>query len=438
MSTLTFALLISLVVSVVIQGFLVSGFINRLRFWKRDLIDDGTCPPATVILCLRGGDPFLRKCIQGILTQDYPDFQVRFIVDSEQDPSIPILRSVLDEYRFSRHTVDILRNPLTSCSLKCSSLIQAIEGLGFQNRIQQDNLNLSEKSLQICNEFIALLDADTIPHTTWLRELATALVPVEIGAATGNRWYMPTTLSRGAMTRYVWNAAAVVQMYWYRIAWGGTLAIKLDSIRRAGMVDRWRLSLCEDTMLREQLRHIGQHVAFVPSLMMVNREDCTLESFSRWVTRQLLTAKLYHPLWLAVVGHGISSALLLLWGWATCFFLFSQNDWSRGIIVCLSMLTFQAFLTGMIVWIESAVSPLVQSRGESTDWDNQLSWKKLSWTVWTTQWVYTYALISCLFLKRVEWRGIQYDISGPWSIQMLGYQSVRYSHPESDLSNNSL
>ena len=44
-------------------------------------------------------------------------------------------------------------------------------------------------------------------------------------------------------------------------------------------------------MLKTQLGAIGQRVAFVPSLMMVNREDCSMGVFFRWVKRQLLTAR---------------------------------------------------------------------------------------------------------------------------------------------------
>ena len=124
------------------------------------------------------------------------------------------------------------------------------------------------------------------------------------------------------MIRHVWNGAAIVQMFWYDIAWGGTLAVKWDTIRRANLLDRWSHALCEDTMLCRELKSISQRIAFVPACMMINLEDCTLESFMPWVKRQLLTARLYHPKWFAVVGHGVTSAGLLLWGCkksACCF-----------------------------------------------------------------------------------------------------------------------
>jgi len=420
MSVVFIALVSTLVISVLVQLFLVAGFVNRLRRWQQPLLEDQMCPPAAVILCLRGGDPFLSKCIAGLLTQDYPNYEVRFMVDSESDPAMPILKSTIAEHSFARYKIETLASPRLTCSLKCSSLVQAINGL--------DDSTL----------FLAQLDADTIPQRSWLRELATALAPADVGAATGNRWYMPERCSQGAMIRYVWNAAAVVQMYWYSIAWGGTLAIKLDSIKRAGLIDRWSRSLCEDTMLRQQLGSIGERIAFVPSLMMVNREDCTVGSFLPWVTRQLLTAKLYHPFWLAVAGHGISSALVLVWGWGFCLASLIEGDFATAGQVGLAMVIFQTCLTLMIPWIESAVSKMLRSRGEETSWQRDLSWPQFFWFVCATQWVYTWALLSCLFLRSVDWRGIRYDVAGSWEIKMLGYRPFANEDQPHEVTQRSL
>ena len=56
-----------------------------------------------------------------------------------------------------------------------------------------------------------------------------------MGVASGNRWYMPAEATAGSLVRYLWNAAAVVQMYWYGIAWGGSLAFKTKLLREAGL-----------------------------------------------------------------------------------------------------------------------------------------------------------------------------------------------------------
>jgi len=191
-------------------------------------------------------------------------------------------------------------------------------------------------------------------------------------------------------------------------------------------------------MLRTQLNKINQRIAFVPSLMMVNREDCSLPSFYGWVKRQLLTAKLYHPLWYAVLAHGVASAALLVWGWTTCLMYACMGKTSDWMVSLGAMMTFHLFLILMVPWMESAVRGIVLSRGESADWHRGLRWWQLGWYVWTTQWIYTAALIGCLRSNRVDWRGIDYDVRGPFAIRMLGYRPFRNDEAIDGLENQSL
>jgi len=415
-----FLILGILFLSFLLQFILVAGFVRRLKLWNQPLLKDVDCPEAVVVLCLRGGDPFLSKCIGGLLTQDYPNYEVLFMVDHREDPAMSILKKVFAESKFDRYRIEVLDSPLTTCSLKCSSLVQAVEGL------------------PLSIEIMALLDADTVPHTTWLRELATALEPSHVGASTGNRWYIPTLCNHGSMIRYVWNAAAIVQMYWYEIAWGGTLAIKIDSLKKAGILDRWRTAYGEDTMIRNELSGIGQKVVFVPSLMMINREECSAASFQTWVRRQLLSARLYHPFWFLVVAHGLSSVALVIWVLLSSLLLLIRGaPWSSGSLL-LALFVYQICLTAMLPWIENAVCDIAKARGEDVSWPRRPNWLLANGYAWLTQWTYSYALTYCLFMRGFTWRGIDYEVRGPWSIKMLGYRPYKSKSRSPDESLHSI
>src|SRR5437762_9448236 len=52
-------------------------------------------PRAAVLLCIRGADPSLLHCLNGLLHQDYPDYDIRIIIDSPEDPAWDILSSTL-------------------------------------------------------------------------------------------------------------------------------------------------------------------------------------------------------------------------------------------------------------------------------------------------------------------------------------------------------
>ena len=410
--TALFATLLALIVS---QGVLVVGFVMTLWRWRRTLVDDEAAPKAAILLALRGGDPFLQDCLDGLARQDYPHYDVFVVIDHPLDPAHEIVRDWCAAHPGNTVQIQFLVEPRSTCSLKCSSIVQLV------------------KSLDESYAFVAQTDADTIPHPTWLRELATALTDERVGAATGNRWYMPQHPSWGAMVRYIWNAAAVVQMYWYRIPWGGTLAVKTQVFRDTDLLDRWGRAFCEDTMLFDVLKTAKLQVAFVPSLMMINREDCGLGGFYRWVRRQLLTARLYHPAWLAVVGHGVVTSIMPLVVVGLLIATAVTGDWPVFWRCALGMAIYQVAVTAMLPPMEWAVRRIATARGEPTHWLRLTTIPKYLLSIALTQAIYFVALLSACTIRSVDWRGVTYRIGGPWDIQLLQYRPFeKPAEPASD------
>ncbi|MGE0607025.1 MAG: glycosyltransferase family 2 protein [Pirellulales bacterium] len=398
---------ISIVVLAVLavgQTALVCGFVRKLAGWRQPRLPDEKCPPAVVILCLRGTDPFLSRCIDAILDQDYPRYELRIIVDHPDDPARAVAEASLANRPHAPARLEFLRERRESCSLKCSSVVQAMRGL------------------DPTVEFVAQLDADTIPHRTWLRELAAPFQDGKVGAATGNRWYMPEQPSWGALVRYVWNAAAVVQMYWYRIAWGGTLAVRASILRDSDLLERWGQAFCEDTMLFRVLGQQGMRVEFVPSLMMVNRENCSLTGFVRWMRRQLLTARLYHPRWPAVVAHGIGTSLALAAALVVAAWGALQGQMQTAAWLLGALAIYEGLMIGAVVWIELRMRAIVAARGEPTSWidgKTGLYWL-LAYPV--LQFTYPWVLLAAMRFRQVEWRGVTYAVDGPWQIRLTKYE----------------
>ena len=410
--TLAYILFWTLVTLVVVQGLLVLGFVWRLLHFRRELLPDEACRKGAVILSLRGGDPFLEKCISGLLAQDYPNYEVHVVVDHPDDPANATLSDSLAGCDSSKVHLQFLDHPRDTCSLKCSSVVQAV------------------KSLDESVEFIAQLDADTIPHATWLRELATAISDDRVGAATGNRWYMPEDPSMASLIRYAWNAAAIVQMYWYRIAWGGTLAVKTRVFRETDLLDKWSNAFCEDTMLYTQLKRAGFRLEFVPSLMMINREDCDLAGYFRWVRRQLLTARLYHPAWGAVVGHGVLTTLspLLALVLAVVGLIAGQHEVAAWCFV--GVVFYQLAVTVMLPPMEYSVRRIAAARGEPTRWLTLWNTLKCTFVIAGTQYVYCAALCSAIRLRVVDWRGVKYEIHAQGRVKLVEYKPYESAEKE--------
>ena len=165
----------------VVQGLLAVVFLRTLSGFRQVAPGEIARPKAAVVLCLRGRDPFLEKCLELLLAQDYPDYQLQVVVDSRQDPAWEVAQALVERYGAERVHIETLDDRRDTCSLKCSSVTQAIERL--------------DGSFQIA----ALVDADTMPHATWLRDLAAPLADERVAqpratagicprAARGARW----------------------------------------------------------------------------------------------------------------------------------------------------------------------------------------------------------------------------------------------------------
>jgi len=416
MSQLAIAVLSVLCAFLFGQAALTLGFVWVLRRCRYSHLPDRACPKVAVVLCVRGKDPFLTDCLEALLHQDYPNYDARVIVDHADDPALGVVQEWFEASNAPNVRWELLQDRRDTCSLKCSSLVQAA------------------RQLDSSYEAIALLDADTVPHSSWLRELIAPLLDERCGASTGNRWYMPAAPSVGATARYFWNVFAIVQMYWLRIAWGGSLAVKMDVVRKSDLLRSWSEAFCEDTMLYSVLRKQALRLAFVPSLTMINREDCGLGNYYRWVRRQLLTARLYHPLWNAVVFHGLLSTILPLFLIALfTAAVVTENRQITAWVIAAALL--YVVVLSLLLWpLEASVRRFVAQRGEPTAWMSWQFFVSCVSAIPLLQILYPMALASALLSRRVEWRGVEYQIDGPWRIRLVEYRPYQMTGDKATIS----
>ena len=408
-----------LVCLAIFYGWLTVGFVSKLHESRRtahqkDLLIDEKLPRTAVILCLRGADPFLPKCLEALINQNYPDYEIQIVVDSYKDPAWGMVTQTVEKAAAKHVTISSLVVPRLTCSLKCSALVQAISNL-------DDNC-----------EVVALVDADTVVHSNWLRELVSPLTNPQVGATTGNRWYLPQGRYWGNVVRYIWNVAAVTQMYFYHIPWGGSLAIKTKVFRQTQLLKKWEQAFNEDTMLKQILQQQELRVEFVPSIIMVNREETDLKSFLGWVKRQLLCSRLYHTAWNAIAIHGVLTTVLPTVAIILLLTTWLNEEWFNvayfGGGLAIYVLTQIVCLT----ILENRVRGIVERKGEVLPSVDATTVFKVLLGLPLTQIVYTLALTSAMFMQQVKWRGITYQIKSPWDIKLVEYQPYTASETSVD------
>lgn len=387
----------------VIQVCLSLIFLFYVRTSRPTKSSDDRLPKAAVILSLRGADPFLSRCIEELLQQNYPEYDLKLIVDSENDPAWHIAHYTINKLGKTNVQISHLQIIRHNCSLKCSALIQAISDL--------------DNSYQV----VALVDADTIVHPNWLRELVSPLADDKIGATTGNRWYVPSSNYWGSLVRYTGNISAVVQMYLFGIPWGGTLAIKTDVLRQTGLLEKWAQAFGEDLMMHNVLKKHGLRVKFVPSLIMVNREECDLLGILEYLQRLILYSRLYHPRWLAIVSEAVSSILFP----SLAIFLFVLSlgvaQWDVAGLLLKSYSLYTLGLLLLMLTMELGVQPLIRAQGQRRTKLSIATVGRMLLAIPLTQWVYGLAMMSSLWMSTVKWRGIIYRIYSPWNVRLVEY-----------------
>ena len=394
-SVTLFAALLLLAIGQSIYVFLFS---NRIARPDDPLLDDEDCPVAAVVLCVRGKDPHLEKCLTSICDLDYPEYQLHIVLDNEQDPAMPLAQQFCNNNPLGQ--VHVLDDRRSTCSLKCSSLLYASKQIG-------DTVS-----------FVAQLDSDTIPNRHWLRALATGLNDPKVGVISGIRWYVPPDEGWGSLVRYIWNAAAIVQMVLYGIAWGGTLAIRKSVFEQTDLQERWGKALCEDTMLSTVLRATEFKTEFRSDLFVVNRESSSLKDVISWISRQLLTARLYHPCWWLVFIHAMSTSIAVLSAVAMLLTSLCQFNFWPAIWLAAGIVLYQVSNAIMLEKIGQTVN---RSKTDLESAKPELSVRFLL-AAPLTQACYFIAAIAAIFTRTIRWRNIEYEIRGPWSITMKNYE----------------
>jgi cellulose synthase/poly-beta-1,6-N-acetylglucosamine synthase-like glycosyltransferase len=377
---------------------------------KQESKDDSWLPKATVILCLRGADPFLPDCLLALLNQNYPAYSVHIIIDSREDEAWDIVDKTLYNFEATIPVkVSTLEVKRSTCSLKCSALIQAIGDL--------------DKDCEV----VAFVDADTLTHSTWLRELVSPFSDSTVGATTGNRWYIPGNQLWGSLVRYLGNIPTVVHMCIHNVPWGGTLAIRTKALRRSQLLEQWSQGLVEDVLVYQAMQKQGLRVQFIPSLIMVNREQCSLSNYLPWIKRQLLCVRLYHPSWILVVIHGMVTALVPLLAVGLLLIALFFHQWEAVAWIACGLFC-SLFGQALVVSIlEQGVRRVVRRRRGVMPERSAMTMLKTLVAIPLTQLIFMWAIMAAMMTRYIDWRGITYEIKEPWDIRLVDYRPYRNS-----------
>jgi ceramide glucosyltransferase len=256
------------------------------RFARSRLKHLGVYPekgPAVIVAPCRGLDEGVEENLRTLFFQDYEDYEIRFVVEDEDDPIYPIIRRLMAAHRRVRSRL-IVAGRATTCGQKVHNLRAA-------------TADLPERV-----EYLAFVDSDARLRRQWLRGLVSRLDDPNVGASTGYRWFVPArgTLANHLLYSVNTNVAMFFGCHSPTVVWGGSWAIRRDMFESLGLRGAWKGTLSDDLVVSRLLRRAGLRVLFEPACMVTSPLDTTLGQMLSFVRRQYLRGRFYLPRWWAL------------------------------------------------------------------------------------------------------------------------------------------
>jgi ceramide glucosyltransferase len=272
-------------------------------------------PSTSIIVPCKGMGPGFLENIQGFLSQEYPNYDIIFVVDSADDPAYGVLQQNIKN-KPSAHLV--LTDPVSGCSGKVAALLTG--------------LKLTDKA-----EVLVFADSDIKPDTYWLQNIVTPLQDERIGATTGYRWYFPSNLKTLLIS--AWNMASIVFMFFpsSTFAWGGSMAIRKNVFDTLEIQEKWRTAFSDDLVLTLSVKKAGYKIYLQPKCIMESPPETRLRSFVHWGTRQYTWVRWYYPLYWIGSFVGFIGAQVII-GLGVILLLFGYS--LPGLLLC-SMILFE-------------------------------------------------------------------------------------------------
>ncbi len=367
------------------------GGIDYLNYFKHELAEPKSdfTPFASVFIPCRGLDQDLTENLSAHFWQNYPNYEVIFIVDNENDEAVSVIKFFLDNNTIS--TKLVIAGKAEDEGQKVHNLRQAV-------------LEIADKS-----EIFVFVDSDARPDQHWLRNLVAPLKDENIGCSTGYRWFIARKNNFSSQLRSVWNASiasALGANANKNFCWGGSMAIRRETFEKIGMREKWRGTLSDDFAMTRAMKEMNLPICFVPNCLTATVEDCGFSELLEFTTRQMKITRVYAShLWIASF---IGSGLFTITFWSGVVLLFFVSGWHFWLtfILLLIILT----LGASKAWLRLKAVKMVLKK-----YEKELN-KSFLWQI--SLWVFSSALYFynsfCAFMSNViTWRGITYKLESP-------------------------
>ena len=395
----------------VLAPILVGRFYTRLRHPYRKRFGHLEWE-AVVIVPFKGDEATLEQHLDGLISQTYPTYRLLLVVESEDDPAYPKLHA------FAKARADRV-------SLLLAGVAGPNEGQKVHNHLAAiDHL----EALGGGEKYWVFADSDAVPGPDWLGELIGPLNQKKNGVSTGYRWFIPESGPSGRVSCWshlasIINASAAGFSGRDELnhAWGGSMAVTVETARELGLRDWLQGSLSDDYQMTRMIRASGRRVYFSMRCLVASPVAFTWSSMREFAYRQYLITRVYAP-------KIFTSGLALLT-------FYQLGFWSAVIAVVVGVLVYPAYWAMWEFWLPVAVLLIGAGADQVRATIRLLLVRRAFGQDVARQMVVThlidrfltpvYMMVNFLLMARacfghtITWRGITYRLKGPQDIERL-------------------
>ena len=245
-----------------------------------------TLPFVTVLKPICGDEPLLEEAIQSFCVQDYPCFQLLIGAQDAGDPALDVARRL--QARFPACDIGIVVDPaLHGPNRKVSNLMNMLAAA------KHPLLVISDSDTHVRPDYLTqVVSALELPGTGLVTtvcggEPASAGIAAQLGVMHLSHSFLPGALLAAAMGR--------------KDCLGGTMALRRETLERAGGLGGLVGHLADDNVLGQRVRQLGLAIRLAATVPAMTVRERSLRDVWRQELRWARTIRALAP-----VAYGAS------------------------------------------------------------------------------------------------------------------------------------
>jgi len=245
-------------------AFYLFSILSAWRFLRQPRATPGFHPPVSILKPVRGADPNTYECFRSHCLLDYPEYEIIFGVHDPDDPAVPSIERLKQEFPQRRIELVVCPRALGT-NRKVSSLIQMIPAARY------DHLLVNDGDIRVPADYLQRIMA---PLADAQVGLVTALYRAVAGSTLGSK------LEALSISDF---ASAVVVSYGSRrhfhYGFGSTLAFPRRVLEQVGGFDALADYLADDHQIGTLIAQAGYGIVVSDLVVETILPDYSLRDF---------------------------------------------------------------------------------------------------------------------------------------------------------------